>query len=112
MTQCFYCFKEVIQTPAARLKKYCGNSCRQKYFQQNNKNRVKPEMKGIPYAEYKILVQKALAFDNLKNIPPKDNKKTIPPVKEIKESIPPKNDKPERLKGESALDYKIRCATL
>ena len=112
MVLCLYCSKKVIQTPAARQKKYCDNSCRQKHFQKNNKNRVKPEMKCIPYAEYEVLIQKALAYDNQKIIPPKDNNKTIPPVKEIKESIPPKNDKPERLKGESALDYKIRCASL
>lgn len=60
--KCLNCDKELIHTEGRRKKKFCGNACRIKYWQ--NKTKAEPKTRKVPLSEYEEMKEKASLYDN------------------------------------------------
>lgn len=91
--ECPNCGNEIKQLPKKRLKVFCNNTCRSNYWQKAERL----EKQGLSAEE---IVKKI--------------KKTKREKKEVKLPSPKKQimeaEKPEKMKGESGIDYAVRLA--
>lgn len=129
--KCQHCRKDMITIVGKRERKYCSNSCRQKAYQSANK----VEMITISKVEYDRLLSIETHLETIlksgevntkqKKIKGKSNgvesrtddlnMDTSTVGMKLHESLgavflPKPNNKPDRLPGESTIDYKIRTA--
>lgn len=101
---CGYCDRILTHTDKKKPKKYCDDSCRQKYWQQNKR---KPEVVTIPHEEWEAvkleLIQLRL-FRQHFELPINENltKLATQDVEDI----------PLRFLYETGIDYAIRKADL
>lgn len=110
------CEKELVHTEGRRKKKYCSAACKNKINVANYLEKNKGKMKSVKLTieEYKKLLEQIAENnkpENKERILKERNGIDVTTKNHIQYSMTMEDVIP-RLKGESTIDYKIRCAEI
>ena len=110
MNKCLNCSAEIIQKNGGKERKFCdnNNACKQAYYNKKNGSGYKPKRKHLTVEEYEALLSKIVDTSEQKEI----QKKVVSDLMDygMAKVNTPIAAKPEKLKGESDWDYRIRVA--